>query len=120
MAAHAGQSEAARAIEANIMMRWAVLACAVGASVAAATPTTIAIDTPMAAPRWARLMATDSHDEGRSQCDDRTVAEPDSVPPASSAESDAWSEVTAVAVPMKNRRREAGFFTFRPAATRLR
>jgi len=37
------------------MMRWAVLACAVGASVAAATPTTIAIDTPMAAPRWARL-----------------------------------------------------------------
>lgn len=37
------------------MMRWAVLVCAVGASVAAATPTPIAIDTPMAAPRWARL-----------------------------------------------------------------
>jgi len=37
------------------MTRWCLLTLVAGASLAAATPATIAIDTPMAAPRWARL-----------------------------------------------------------------
>src|SRR5688500_1672726 len=37
------------------MLRWCLFVAAAGASFAAATPVTLAVDTPMAAPRWARL-----------------------------------------------------------------